>query len=714
MLKGRQNPRSSMKRPPEPPRVAERSPRARRKRRPAATRSAAQDAPERERQRTPGLRQQLAAIVESSDDAIIGKTLDGIITSWNRAAERLYGYTAEEAVGQSIDIIVPPDRPDEMPRILDRVRRGERIDHYETRRQRKDGSIVDVSVAISPITDRTGTLIGAAAIARDLTERKRVAEALQIAETRYREFVEDANDMVYTHDLAGTFTALNRAAERLTGYTRDQIGTITVADIVAPEYLALAVDTTLRQIAGEQPAAYELEIISKDGRRIPVEVNTRLVERDGIPVAIQGIARDITERRRAAAALRAEAAVSGALVRVREALMAALGTPGVLDRLCQVSAEVLGCECSYTLMREAREGVSVPVAASGLLPEQWETLRTLRLPARTVAGLIDQLRQHEVLQVATADPPTPWAALPARFGLTRVLYVALKRGGELIGVHAAAFRGRTPPFTREQERIARGIAHLASLVLEDARLIEDLERANRLKSEFLATMSHELRTPLNVIVGYNGLLRDEVFGPLTPEQSDTLRRMDSSARDLLELIDACLDVSVLTANRVPLYLSEIDLPALVDEVVEETRHLHDNPSVPLLWRPAPDLPPLHSDRGKVKLILKNLLDNAAKFTAEGSITIAAQVHGDRIEIAVSDTGIGIAPDVLPIIFEPFRQGEASMTRTHGGVGLGLYLVRRLLDLLDGTIAVETEVGRGSTFRVSLPPLSSPSEEADSQ
>ena len=588
------------------------------------------------------------------------------------------------------------------------MRRGERIDRYETRRQRKDGSIVDVSLAISPITDRAGTLIGAAAIARDLTERKRVAEALQIAETRYREFIEDANDMVYTHDLAGTFTALNRAAERLTGYTRDRIPTITVADVVAPEYLALAVDTTLRQIAGERPSAYELEIISKDGRRIPVEVNTRLVERDGIPVAIQGIARDVTERWRAAAALRAEAAVSGALVRVGEVLMAALGTPAVLDRLCQVSAEVLGCECSYTLIREAREDVSVPVAASGLLPEQWETMRTLRLPGRTVAGLIDQLRHHEVLQVSMADPPTPWAALPARFGLTRVLYVALKRGDELIGVHAAAFRERTTPFSREQERIARGIAHLASLVLEDARLIEDLQRANRLKSEFLATMSHELRTPLNVMVGYNGLLRDEVFGPLTPEQSDTLRRMESSARDLLELIDACLDVSRLTANRVPLDLSEIDLPALVDEVVEETRHLQDNPSVPLLWRPAPHLPPLHSDRGKVKLVLKNLLDNAAKFTAEGSITIAAQAHGDRIEIAVSDTGIGIAPDVVPIIFEPLRQGEASMTRTYGGVGLGLYVVQQLLDLLDGTIAVETEVGRGSTFRVSLPRRSSPS------
>jgi signal transduction histidine kinase len=244
------------------------------------------------------------------------------------------------------------------------------------------------------------------------------------------------------------------------------------------------------------------------------------------------------------------------------------------------------------------------------------------------------------------------------------------------------------------------------VALESARLSEDLERANQLKSEFVATMSHELRTPLNIIIGYVELLRDEAFGPMTPEQADAMRRVDKSAHDLVELVNATLDLNRLTSNRLPLELSAIDLPALIHEIVQETVQLHDNPRVKLLLGLAPDLPSLRSDRGKVKLILKNLLDNAAKFTAEGSITIEAQTHGGRVEIAVTDTGIGIAPDVLPIVFDPFRQGDSAMTRTYGGVGLGLYVVQRLVDLLGGTLAVETEVGRGSTFRASLPLQSS--------
>src|SRR5205809_4281572 len=170
-----------MRRPPKHRGMAEPSPRTGRKRRATAGGPAAQDAPARDRRRAPGLREQLAAIVESSDDAIIGKTLDGRITSWNRGAERLYGYTAAEALGQSITLLIPPGLPDELPGILERLMRGERIEHYETQRVCKDGTHIEVSLTISPIRDSTGRIIGASKIARNITDRKRAEAAFQQA-----------------------------------------------------------------------------------------------------------------------------------------------------------------------------------------------------------------------------------------------------------------------------------------------------------------------------------------------------------------------------------------------------------------------------------------------------------------------------------------------------------------------------------------------------
>jgi signal transduction histidine kinase len=251
-------------------------------------------------------------------------------------------------------------------------------------------------------------------------------------------------------------------------------------------------------------------------------------------------------------------------------------------------------------------------------------------------------------------------------------------------------------------RIARGMAQLASMAIENAQLVEQLERANRLRSEFVATMSHELRTPLNVIVGYNELLLDGVFGALTGDQLDPLRRVDKSARELLDLINATLDMSRLEGGRVPVEVQDVWVPDLLREIEGEVRGSGERPDLQLIWQVPATLPYLRTDRIKLKMVLKNLISNAVKFTERGSVTIAAISDDGQVEFTVADTGIGIAPEAQEFIFEPFRQGDSSITRRHGGVGLGLYIVRRLMDLLGGTIALDSEIGRGSIFRVRLP------------
>lgn len=472
-------------------------------------------------------------------------------------------------------------------------------------------------------------------------------------------------------------------------------------------YRSAGLDVPLIVISGtigEETAIESLkagatDYVMKDRlERLPFVVERALRERD------EHRQRQLAESalRESDTRFREEAEVSRALAHVGGELISLPGTRGLLETLCRLMTEVLRCDCSYTLLWQPEACVYVPEAGYGDSPEQWEALRVLRVPRDAFAGLLGVLAEHDIAQVDATSAPTPWAALPLRWGVTRVLYVPLRSHGDIIGIQVAGVRGPHAAFTPMQERIARGAAHLASLALQTARLVEDLERANRLKSDFVATISHELRTPLNVIMGYNEVLRDGSFGPLTAEQVDTLKRMDHSARQLLELVTATLDMSRLETGRLPIEVTDFDVADLIHEVRAETRELQERSGLAFVWTVPSGAGRLRSDRVKLKVIVKNLLNNAVKFTPKGSVTITVQPHEAGVEITVADTGIGIAPETVPIIFDLFRQADGSSTRRYSGVGLGLYIVRRLVELLGGTVSVTSTVGRGSTFGLRVP------------
>jgi signal transduction histidine kinase len=302
-----------------------------------------------------------------------------------------------------------------------------------------------------------------------------------------------------------------------------------------------------------------------------------------------------------------------------------------------------------------------------------------------------QVRAASGEDACTAD------LLPAN-GYTLALFIALRRGAEIVGVLAAACLGRLEPFTPAQERIAGGIGRLASMALTNARLFEELGRASRLKSEFVSTMSHELRTPLNVILGYNDMLADD----LAPaERTRALAHVRQAALDLLEMIEATLDLNRIALGKDVPRLAPVSLQQLWDELRAEFAALPRHAETVLRWEPVGGIE-LCTDRRKLRTILKNVVDNALKFTTAGEVTVSAQRSADTCTLVVRDTGIGIAPEHLPLIFEMFRQVDSSDRRSYAGVGLGLYIVRRLLDQIGGKIDVESERGRGSTFRITLP------------
>jgi signal transduction histidine kinase len=411
---------------------------------------------------------------------------------------------------------------------------------------------------------------------------------------------------------------------------------------------------------------------------------------------------EISERQRADEAWRQEAEIAGALVRVGREMISLLDTPALLDRLCQIAAEVLDCDLSYTLLRRSEEDVYVPVAGYGSTPEEQAIARAIKVPASLLSVLVSRLDQDDVAEVNTV-PPELLAHLSAHeIGLSTQLCMALRRGKNLIGVQVASARRRSQPLSARQRRIAQGIAHLASLALDNARLVEEIEQASRVKSEFVATMSHELRTPLGAILGYTALLLEGHYGELIGEQRDILHRIDRKTEQLLDLVSATLDLTRLEEGPPVVKARPVVLPELFAEVDAETRELQDKSGLRFVWNVAGDLPQLRTDPRPLKMVLKNLIGNAAKFTEQGGVTVGASTRDGGVEIAVADTGIGIAPEALPVIFERFRQADSSHTRRFGGVGLGLYIVQRSLEMLGGTITVESQVGQGSTFRVWLP------------
>ena len=238
----------------------------------------------------------LASLVESSQDAIIGTTPEGIVLSWNRGAMELYGYSPAEMIGGTAATLVPRELREEQMQLLGRIRKGERVDGYETVRVRRDGQRVEVSLGIAPVFDASGNITGTASIARDITRRRAVEQALQSSEERYRELFENASDLVYTFDLEMRITSLNRLAETTMGYARAEAMGMRLRELVG-EATWERVERTLNQmLAGDPPEKFEADIRTKDGRRVTLEVNPRLIYRNDAPVGIQAIARDITGR----------------------------------------------------------------------------------------------------------------------------------------------------------------------------------------------------------------------------------------------------------------------------------------------------------------------------------------------------------------------------------------------------------------------------------
>jgi len=668
----------------------------------------------------------LRSLFEHAEDLIIACRLDGTILNVNRAIERTLGWSRDELIGQNISLIVTPASVELGNERVRRALAGEKLPKiFELEAIRRDGILVPAEGWAHFIRDAAGRPIQHLGVFRDITERRRAEEAIRESEARYRSLFDNANDSILTFTLEGVVTSVNRAYERLTNWTRDELIGLNWDVLIAAADRERMADRTRRALAGEKlPSQFEVRTLCKDGRVVPLEGRTRMQrDRDGRPTGFQGIYRDITERKRAEEALReseeryramfAEAQERGQvldrLYRVMASMQVSLNSQDRLRAFVEGVHEVLGFDRFYVALASPDLAAFEVVAAAGV--EMFE-----RLPLSPAAGpLYHAFATRQPLAILSDEdlrrvPPVGAEYRDRTYFRSRRFIVApLIAGDRVIGVASADNKTTRRPITPASVELFTLVSQQLATALEEAQLYAEVERksaelesANRHKSEFLANMSHELRTPLNAIIGFSEVLSERMFGELNEKQADYLKDIHASGQHLLSLINDILDLSKIEAGRMELEVTEFDLLRAIDNALTLVRERAARRSIALHTTVDERLERVQGDERKIRQVLLNLLSNAIKFTPEGgTIEVGAKPVNGSVEVSVSDTGVGIAPEDQEAVFEEFRQ-VGTVDKKVEGTGLGLALSRKFIELHGGTIWVTSQVGGGSTFTFSVP------------
>jgi PAS domain S-box-containing protein len=710
----------------------------------------------------PDAASRLAAIVESSDDAIISKDLNGIITSWNRGAEQLFGYAAEEAVGQSITLVIPPDRLGEEDIVLARIRRGERVKPFDTVRWRKDGTLVDVSLTISPIRDRTGAVIGASKIARNITDRKRVEAELRDLQSRMTGLAVASATILGSPNVDAVLSATIDLAREV--FAADGCALWRIDDAkawrifksfgISAEFAARVItignatagaprvpfadplvceDVTATAMLADMKEAYAREGIGsmvvfpltiraercgtlvfysrsrRQYRDVDIQVGSALANIAAASITTAELYDEQRKVREAADHARQQAAF---LAEAGTVLSSSLDYEATLAAVARLAVPTIADWCAVDIV--APDGSLQRLAVAHVDPRKVEFARMLqeRYPAdpNSPGGAHEVIRTGEARFMSRI--PTELLDASARdddhrrlireLRLTSYMCVPLATHGQAFGAitFVSAESGRE--YWEGDLRVARELAARASLAVENARSYARANEASRMKDEFLATLSHELRTPLNAVLGYARMLKQ---GTITHDRTElAFDVIERNATALRQIIEDVVDVSRIVAGRLRLNVEPVDLPAILHEAWATVSPAADAKELRIEAVIDPITDSVSGDPARLLQIVWNLLSNAIKFTPRGGkVQLRLARVNSHVEITVSDTGRGIAPDFLPFVFERYRQGDASFSREHGGLGLGLAIAKQLTELHGGAISVASGgVNQGATFTVTLP------------
>ncbi len=519
----------------------------------------------------------LAAIVDTSDDTIVSKTLQGIITSWNKSAEKMFGYAESEAIGKHISLIIPADRLNEEEHIISEISKGNAVNHFQTLRRAKDGRLIPISLSVSPIMDVNGNVIGASKIARDISEQHAAQEATQ----RYTERLEIINLMV---ESVSEELDINKILQKVTDSTT--------------------------QLTGAKFGAFFYNTVDENGE------SYMLYTLSGAP-------------------------------------------------------------------RSSFEGFGMP---------------------RNTAVFHPTFEGHGVVRVNDITKDERYGKNKPHFGMPEghlpvVSYLAVpvfSRSGEVLG---GLFFGHPEPgkFTKEHENIVVSIAAQAAIGIDNAKLYEEVKALNDKKDEFIGLASHELKTPLTSITGYLQIISRLKSDA---ESQKFIDKTIHQVKKLTSLVSDLLDVSKIEAGKLRLGIEQFDIKPVVEGAIELIKHSNNNYNISL--QTSIDTLTISGDPHRIEQVLINLLTNAIKYSpGKDKVEVFLNTKGNKVMIGVKDYGVGIAADKLKQVFSRFYRVEGANPNI-SGLGIGLYLSHEIVSRHKGKLWVESELGKGSTFWLSLP------------
>jgi PAS domain S-box-containing protein len=657
--------------------------------------------------------EQYRIVAETASDAVISIDERSTILFINRAAERIFGYTIEEMIGNKISMLMPEHlrhlHAAGQQRYIKTGVRHVQWEHVEVPGLHRDGHEFPLEISFGEyLNNNRHIFIG---IARDITERKRSESLLRQSEQQFSTLAETVPQLVWIADPDGSITWYNQNWYNYTGTTPEDMKGWGWQSVHSPEMLPSVIEKWKFSIENGEPFEMEFPLRGADGsfRWFLTRVNPQR-DADGKIIRWFGTNTDVDEHRRLDLRNRF-------IMRLDESVRALETPEEITVTLARLLGEHLGVDrCAYAEVEADEDHFFIPADYTrGSVPSiighysmSQFGAEVLRLMRADQPYVVDDVDNDE--RVSEAD-----LAAYRLTNIQSVICVPLHKNNRFaacMAVHQTVPRHWT---TEEMELVAF-VANRFWESIERSRVVKSLheslareqearqtaEQANKIKDEFLATVSHELRTPLNAILGWSNLLRNgKMDSQATTHAVEVIER---NARSQSQLIDDLLDVSRIITGKLRLEIRSVELSSVIEAAVDAVRPAADAKNIRLQTFLDTKTATISGDAERLQQVVWNLLSNAVKFTPKnGRVQIKLERVNSHIEITVSDTGKGIEPEFLAYVFDRFRQADQTSSRAQGGLGLGLSIVRQLVEMHGGTVQVESEgENMGSSFIVNLP------------